>query len=639
MPYLDDSAERDSWRAPRGKPVDPGRLWQSVKWDWRWIPLAGVIWGALGAGVAFGLIENTYRSNTAVVWQPKSELRPGEREMAAEIGASVKAPAAIGRARELLGLPIALTALTKQVDFQFEPNSRYVLIATEGASPDDAMKLGRVMVRVFLEQQRAFAQQRALGAVASQERELGEAQQRLDAARTAYEEFRTKNKLDEEDLQSVEDVAAAAASDARPDGGVAAAGTAPVASAASRADLAKLENLRAELEQLKARSPHHSRLPTLAAQITAMETRIAQRAASAAASPQQSAGKDPVAGSGGKAGEAGKDGNPNKHSKLWKYLASQSGNAARARGRVDELALGEARRRAELIAAALELRKQVEVQQGQLATIELALARSRSQSTVAHDDWRVLTPPSRPGRPERGTQGLIAISMPLTGMLVALLALLIRPLINGRVYTAREAAYWGRLPVLASTAWPRTREMFFPLVDELGQQATGAPGSTLVVGASAAETKFAEELASWLDEGLIGSRRRPASGTPSGPVPASPGSTGSAHPPLAQIEPRAVERNKPAPGGGYATGVQAWQGDVDGPALRRAARVVDRVIVLVSSGTMTFGSVGELRTRLGRSSGVALVLLGLNPTLLNLPDQSGEVGRFWRYVRRASARA
>ncbi|HMI94627.1 MAG TPA: hypothetical protein VK509_24805 [Polyangiales bacterium] len=627
MPYLDDSAERDSWRAPRGKPVDPGRLWQSVKWDWRWIPIAGVIWGALGAGVAFGLIENTYRSNAAVVWQPKSESRPDERELVAEIGASIKAPAAIGRARELLGLPIALTALTKQVDFQFEPNSRYVLIATEGASPDDAMKLGRVMVRVFLEQQRAFAQQRALGTVAAQERQLGEVQQRLVSARAAYEDFRSKNKLREDELESVEEAAAA---DSRSDGGVAgAAGPESGVSAAARADLAKLENLRSELAQLKARSPNNPRLPSLAAQVSAMEARVAQRATAAAAATAQPGDKD---------GTGGKDANPNKHSKLWKYLGSQSGGSPRARGRVDELALGEARRRAELIASALDLRKQIELQQGQVAAVELALARSRSQSTVAHDDWRVLTPPSKPGRPERGTQGLIAVSMPLTGMLVALLALLIRPLVNGRVYTAREAAYWGRLPVLASTAWPRTREMFFPLVDELGQQATGAPGSTLVVGASAAEAKFAEELASWLDEGLIGGRVRPATGTPSGSVPSASAGSGSAHPPLAQVERRAVER-KPAPGGGYATGVKAWQGDVDGPALRRAARVVDRVIVLVSSGTMTFGSVGELRTRLGRSSGVALVLLGLNPTLLNLPDQSGEVGRFWRYVRRASARA
>jgi hypothetical protein len=85
VPYLDDTGERDSWRAPRGKPADPGRLWQSVKWDWRWIPIAALIWGVLGAGVAFGLMQKTYRSSAALVWEPKGELRPDERTMSAEV--------------------------------------------------------------------------------------------------------------------------------------------------------------------------------------------------------------------------------------------------------------------------------------------------------------------------------------------------------------------------------------------------------------------------------------------------------------------------------------------------------------------------------------------------------------------------
>ena len=628
VPYLDDTAERDSWRAPRGKPADPGRLWLSVKWDWRWIPLAGVIWGALGAGVAFGLMENTYRSSAALVWEPKSELRPDEKELAAEIHASIKAPAATGRARELLGLPIALPALGKLVDYHFEPHSRYVMLSAEGASPDDAMKLAKVIVRVFSEQQRAFAQQRALGAVAQRERELGEVQQRVDDARAAYEAFRTGNKLSDEEIQQAATPASGGA------GGTADGGVAD--GAARTPEAAKLESLRAELKRLQATSKDHPGIPTLTAQIATMEVRVAQQVPSTAVAPAPDGqGEAAAAGEGGDEGQGaeGNDGKaPAKHSKLWKYLASQkNAAAARGTGRVSELTLGEQRRRAEAITKALELRKQIEVQQGQQATVEIALARTRAQSSVAHEDWRVLTAPSKPTRPERGMQGLIATTMPLTGMLVALLALLIRPLIDGRVYTAREAAYWARLPVLASTAWPRTREMFFPLVDELGQQATGAPGVTLVVGASAAEAKAAEELASWLDEGLISSRRRGAGGDKDAPfVSPAAGAIGSG-------EPR--EDRKPMPGGAYPNGVHAWQGDVDGPQLRRAARVVDRVIVLVTSGSMSFSEIGELRTRLGRSSGTALVMLGLNPTLLKLPDQSGEVGRFWRYVRRASARA
>ena len=79
--------------------------------------------------------------------------------------------------------------------------------------------------------------------------------------------------------------------------------------------------------------------------------------------------------------------------------------------------------------------------------------------------------------------------------------------LTGRVYTAREAGYWANLPVLGSSAWPRNREMFFTLVDELGDHGTAARGYTLVLGASGREKQLAEELAYWLGGHAVGSRR------------------------------------------------------------------------------------------------------------------------------------
>jgi hypothetical protein len=548
--------------------------------------------------VAFGLIENTYRSTAALVWEPKNEPRPDERTISAEI-VSTKGPAALSRARQLLELPISLTALGRQVDVQFEPRSHFVVLNNEGPTPDDAVKLGRVMVRVFLELQHGFAQQRALTAVAEREKEVADAKQKLDEARKAYDEFR-----------------------------VSVGETGPTDSAGSNAALAamtpeaaelytKLERMRAELNRSRAISSDDPRIPALTAQIAVLEGEMAKL-------PGRARGAGGSAAPGPAAGESGVK--PDKHSAIWRVL-SESSATTRPNGRPGNDAMTEEakRRAAETSDASAALQKKVKDEEEHVATAERSLARARAQNGEAAD-WRVLTPPSKPTRPERAMQGLVAVAMPLTGMLVALLALLLRPLLGGRVYTAREAAYWGRLPVLASTAWPRTREMFFPLVDELGQQAIGAPGCTLVVGASATETKLAEELASWLDEGLIGSKRKPD------------GSPGGGSGPIKPAERAvAVDRKEPA-AGIYATGVHAWLGDVDGPALRRAARAVDRVIVLVSSGALTFSGVAELRTRLGRSSGVALVVLGLNPTLLKLPDQSGEVGRFWRYIRRQSKR-
>jgi len=77
-------------------------------------------------------------------------------------------------------------------------------------------------------------------------------------------------------------------------------------------------------------------------------------------------------------------------------------------------------------------------------------------------------------------------------------------------------------------------------------------------------------------------------------------------------------------------GAHAWAGDREGPALRRAARAADRVLIVVTSGSEKFTELTALRTRLGRESGIALLLLGVKPELLHLPDRVGDVERFWR---------
>jgi hypothetical protein len=224
----------------------------------------------------------------------------------------------------------------------------------------------------------------------------------------------------------------------------------------------------------------------------------------------------------------------------------------------------------------------------------------------------VVTAPTIPAHPERRGQILIAFSMPFAGMLMAFLVLLLSPVLDGKVYTAREAAFWSKLPVLASSAWPKSRDMFFPLVDEIGQEIARLYGVTLLVGATGAETPLAEELASWLNDGVAASQRKWVS-------PVRPSSRGG------------------EPGG--KSSVHAWPGEVEGPAVRRAARLADRVIVLVTSGSLSTGNALNLRTRLGRSSGVGIVLLGLNTTLVRLPDQSGAVEQYWNRFRRTGLRA
>ncbi|MCS6858643.1 MAG: hypothetical protein NZM37_13075, partial [Sandaracinaceae bacterium] len=81
--------------------------------------------------------------------------------------------------------------------------------------------------------------------------------------------------------------------------------------------------------------------------------------------------------------------------------------------------------------------------------------------------------------------------------------------------------------------------------------------------------------------------------------------------------------------------VTAWEGPIEGPALRRQARLVDRVLVLVVSGTIGPRQVSQIRQRLGRGGGIGFVVLGLHPELTSLPDRCGPVEEFWSSTRQA----
>src|SRR5688572_33436229 len=89
-----------SSRGRPGLPVDPGRLWLSVKRDWRWIPFAGAIWLGLALVVAFVFIKHTYKAEAILIWEPNTQGgRADERQLSTEAG-SLKLPGALRRVKE-----------------------------------------------------------------------------------------------------------------------------------------------------------------------------------------------------------------------------------------------------------------------------------------------------------------------------------------------------------------------------------------------------------------------------------------------------------------------------------------------------------------------------------------------------------
>ena len=64
--------------------------------------------------------------------------------------------------------------------------------------------------------------------------------------------------------------------------------------------------------------------------------------------------------------------------------------------------------------------------------------------------------------------------------------------------------------------------------------------------------------------------------------------------------------------------------------LRRAARLADRVIVLVRSNAMTALALRAVQRRLGREDGIGYIVMALPEELETLPDRVGNVVEFWK---------
>ena len=73
----------------------------------------------------------------------------------------------------------------------------------------------------------------------------------------------------------------------------------------------------------------------------------------------------------------------------------------------------------------------------------------------------------------------------------------------------------------------------------------------------------------------------------------------------------------------------AWNGPPEGQALRRAARVAERVLVVVTSGNIKATDLAQTQTRLGRDGAIGYVLVGASESTAKLPDREGPVEHFW----------
>jgi hypothetical protein len=221
------------------------------------------------------------------------------------------------------------------------------------------------------------------------------------------------------------------------------------------------------------------------------------------------------------------------------------------------------------------------------------------------DDLLVVAPANRPPWPATSYRKAIAAGIPVATVLVTFLSWLVWAFWGLRVHTAKELAYWGRGPVVATSTWPREPGGLSSLAAELH-----VPLSRVALGAYIRDSSlFAPEYPILL-------------------VPASAIETPLAAELGARLAGSAISEGDSAPAS-VAAPLEVWRGPLHGAEIRLAVQKSERVLVLLASGRHSLLSVSVIHARLGRSERVAFLLCDVGEIIAGLDSQVGDVPGFW----------
>ncbi|MBW1907902.1 MAG: hypothetical protein JRJ24_22015, partial [Deltaproteobacteria bacterium] len=239
----------------------------------------------------------------------------------------------------------------------------------------------------------------------------------------------------------------------------------------------------------------------------------------------------------------------------------------------------------------------------------------------------VLDPGAVPEYPAANKMKIVVfLAIPTLIVALALIVVLRREFRGLWVTTPAEVAFWGNGPVLAATSWPNDPQGLDELIAGLDDLVPHAKGSLLIVGGSSNESRIATEFARRLNDDWFPTDEHAATpGTPksppaeraplqtappSGPYPV--GDSGTHSVALARLPSApptdAIRLASPA----AHLELEAWDGPYEGPTLRRAARVADRIVVLVRSGATSAIQLYGIQNRVGRQRGIGYIVVGLS---------------------------
>ncbi len=639
-------------KAPRsGKPVEVRRLLIGLYRGRVWLIAALLVGIIAGVIIAKTLVPRVYESKAVIQWEPdQGEGAPSEpdvRELRTLVD-SVKLPTNLAEIRKRLKIAQTLEQVGQRLRVAYTPESNIVTITADGPTGAGAKALADTSVQVFLDHQTKLADSRRDERVQSLEQDAQRARAKLGTVRASYDAFRKAHGVSDLSLERQHAIELAAslraqADLARADAQAAGARAHVLASSTSGtrtpAESDALRQAKAQLAAARARlSEEHPRVQSLEAEVRALQ----------AASPEGE-------------GDRGGGATPAGH-------AEAAGEAARQRERTYEDLAHQAQQRLSNLSSvegqASALLASVHVEEGHVADLSGALAKARDEARTGSNGFRVVAPALKPEEPERSYRRPAAVVIPMAVLLLTIAILLATELWGLRVFSANELSFWGQGAVVGTSTWPQDTRSLNALIDELGDLAPEAHGTTLVVAATEAQEEVAREVANRLQvhvavrggqEAVDAAYYDPETGS-SVIVPAPAGREPRQMEKGAAIVTRRVDERLARTRAGHVQRVtversevvmdgedeemrrpaviEAWRGEDKGPALRRAARMADRVLVVVPSGKLSISRVGQIPALVGRQDGgLGYLLVGLPPYLATLPDRAGPVDAFWKTSR------
>lgn len=663
------TGEEQSKPSRAGLPVDVHRVVRAVRGGKWWIAVAGVLGSMIGVLVGKLALQHTYEATASI----RYEGLPGQaiHEVQADVPSLVSITHSESTMRALRARMdmdrASIDAMRRLVRVEADNGSGLVSFTASANGPERAATMANALVEIFLDHHR----ERRRGEL---DREIDSLQQRIRAAegelaeaRRIYDQFREVNQIT--DLSAEQEQAITQAAELRSE--------TDLAEAEMQALEARVRQLRAALARTPRMEAVSSGASAGAQRLRELRARLAEmRSTLSDEHPQVQAMRRQVEAlqrGGGGSSTTTRMAVSSLYEQTQSNLAEAETELEAARRRHEALdrnaahAQDRTNRFSSIEGQAATLLAQVNVKEALVTELRQAKARAEDQLRDVETGFRTV---SRAQAPESAVPSkkkyLAAAGIPLlfvTGMLALLLYRELRGLF---VQTPAEVAWWGNGPVIGTTTWPRDPRALIDLIADMDDFAPEAKGTMLIVGAAEGDRDLASEIAAQLNHDWQATTMFDAPVAGALPPPRLEAPTHYDDDDDGEDDPTHVydvfELDEGDGGGsalalatpvfdlellgssdlaGYAPSPRdledmtdrlictAWTGGSEGPALRRAARLADRVLVIVTSNAVRATALAQMKRRLGRGEAVGFVLVGAADDVARLPDRAGNIEEFW----------